>query len=308
MTIGIKGIGVYLPLDHISNYDQIDAFDISEEFINEKIGMQQLAKMPEGVDTSDLAKEAVLDLFNAYSVSADQIECLVLVTQNPDGNGLPHTSAILHNKLSLQESCVVFDVSLGCSGYVHGLSIIKSFMEAHGMTNGLLVTSDPYSKILDPLDRDTAMLFGDGATATWLGTAPQWEIGPFDFGTLSDQYEALTIKPDGKLKMNGRAIFNFAATQVPKSVNRLLDKTGLSFSDIDLFAMHQGSRYIVDTLARRMKVEGKVPFMASRYGNTVPSSVPMLLKDCVTNDARRVIISGFGVGLAWATCILERRT
>ena len=276
MTIGIKAVDVYLPQDRISNFDQKDIFDTNDEFINEKIGMQQLRRMPSDFDTSDLAKEAVNNLFETNEISSGQVECMVLVTQNPDGNGLPHTSAILHKKLSLPESCVVFDVSLGCSGFVHGLSIIKSFMEAHGMSNGLLVTSDPYSKIIDPADRDTAMLFGDGATATWVGKEPRWEVGNFDFGTLSDQYDALITKPDGNLKMNGRGVFNFAATHIPKSVSRVLDKSGLSISDIDLFVMHQGSRYIVDTLARRMKVEGKVPFTAAMYGNTVSSSVPIL--------------------------------
>lgn len=179
-------------------------------------------------------------------------------------------------------------------------------MESQGYRNGILVTCDPYSEIIDPNDRDTALLFGDGATATWLSDSPVWKIGHADFGISSHVHTALTINENGFLAMNGRAVFNFAATQIPASVDRVLTKTHLNIDQIDMLLLHQGSRYIVETLAKRLGTEDKTPFVAMEYGNTVSSSIPMLLAENVPDTAQRLILCGFGVGLSWATCILEK--
>ncbi len=306
MMIGIKKIAVYRPKSFIDNLDQISKFDVTEDFISNKVGMLHLRRMGKEQDSTDMAHVAVMTLFDQFGLQPEQVECLVFVTQNPDNRGLPHSSAILHNKLGLSDTCTVFDISLGCSGFVQGLSIVKSFMESLGFRNGILVTADPYSKIIDSMDRDTAMLFGDGATATWLSDAPLWEIGPFDFGIKSQERNALNIESNGKLKMNGRAVFNFAVSQVPLSVKRLLLKADLTMDNIDMVLLHQGSRYIVETIAGRLDASDKAPFVATNYGNTVSSSVPMLFAEHVPEDAERLVLSGFGVGLAWATCLLEK--
>ena len=306
MTIGIQKITVHRAESFLNNLEQRSTFDVNEDFLVNKVGMLKLRRMGKEQDCTDLGVAAVLPLFEKHGLLPEDVECLVVVSQNPDGYGLPHSSAILHQKLGLEESCVVFDVSLGCTGFVQGLSIAKSFMEGQGFSNGLLVTADPYSKIIDEADRDTAMLFGDGATATWLSDTPQWQVGPFDFGTRSRDYKALHVKADGFLEMNGRAVFNFAASQVPLSVKRLLTKAGVDITEVDMFLLHQGSRYIVETIAARLGVPERTPFVAADYGNTVSSSVPMLLAEHVAEDAERLLLSGFGVGLAWASCLLER--
>jgi 3-oxoacyl-[acyl-carrier-protein] synthase III len=306
MTIGIKKITVYRPTDSVDNLTMSTRFNVSNDFISNKIGMLSLARLSKEQDTTDLAQSATIPLFDKFGLKVEQVECLVFVTQNPDKRGLPHSSAILHNKLDLPSSCAVFDISLGCSGFVQGLSITKSFMESQGFSNGILVTADPYSKIINPEDRDTAMLFGDGATASWLSDTPIWEIGAFDFGIDSNQRNALTVDTNNCLTMNGRAVFNFAVKQVPPSIDRVLGKASLTMDQIDMVLLHQGSKYIVETLARRLGAFEKAPFLAVDYGNTVSSSIPMLLAEQVPESAKRILLSGFGVGLAWATCILEK--
>jgi 3-oxoacyl-[acyl-carrier-protein] synthase III len=268
--------------------------------------MVQLRRKDKNEETSDLAEAAVRPLFDHHGLKPDTVDCLVVVTQNPDGAGLPHTSAILHHKLGLNPACTVFDISLGCSGYVQGLSVTRSLMEGQGLQNGLLVTADPYSKIIDAADRDTSMIFGDGATATWLNRTPTWRVGVCDCGIDSAEHAALRVDDTGHLTMKGRSVFNFAATQVPKSISRVLAAAGMTIDDIDLVLLHQGSKFIVDAIAQRIGAEGKAPFAAAGYGNTVSSSIPMMLADDVPESAKRVILSGFGVGLAWATCLLER--
>lgn len=307
MSVGIKAVSVYKPNNYIDNVDQSRKLEASEEFIVNKIGMLRLARKSQEQKTSDLAMFATEKLFLENDLLRDDIDCLILITQNPDDEGLPHSSAILHNKLNLNSSCSVFDISLGCSGYVHGLSVLKSFMESNGFSNGVLVTADPYSKIINTDDRDTAMLFGDGATATWLSNDfPLWKIGPFDFGIDSSNYNALKVKDDNFLYMNGREVFNFAATSVPDSIHRVLLKANITIQDIDLVLLHQGSKYIVETLARRMKTESKTPFAAADIGNTVSSSIPMLLYSAIKDSDKFIVLSGFGVGLAWASCLIKK--
>jgi 3-oxoacyl-[acyl-carrier-protein] synthase-3 len=304
--IGITAIAAELPSERISNLAALPAFGLSESFLRDKIGVVRRARMPAGTDTSDLCVAAANRLFAGGTVDRDEIQCLVVVTQNPDGHGLPQTSAIVHRRLGLSANCVAFDVSLGCTGYVQALAIVSAFLGANDLRAGLLVTADPYSKIIDPEDRDTALLFGDAATATLLSDRPVWRLGKFDFGTDATLSAALQVGDEGRLHMNGRAVFNFCALQVPESIKRTLGRNGVALDQVDRIVLHQGSKYIVDTIAGRLGVPEKTGFYAGDYGNTVSSSIPIILADEVQPTDRRVVICGFGVGLAWATTLLER--
>jgi 3-oxoacyl-[acyl-carrier-protein] synthase-3 len=306
MTIGIRQVAVHRGSASIDTVRLGAGLDAEPGFIAEKIGMLGLARKAPGEETSDLGRAAAQALFAQSDLKPEDVDLLVVVTQNPDGRGLPHTAAVLHHKLGLPRRCAAFDIGLGCSGYVQALSVCLAFMQAQGLKNGLLVTADPYSKVVEDSDRDTALLFGDGATATWLGEAPAWTLGPLDFGLVSEQHPALHVNADGALRMNGRAVFTFAATQVPQSVQRVLHQAGRTMDEIDLVLLHQGSKYIVESLAQRLGAAGKAPFGAAAYGNTVSSSLPMLLAEHVPASARRLLLCGFGVGLAWATCLLEK--
>lgn len=229
----------------------------------------------------------------------------------PGGGGIPHTSAIVHGKLKASATCAAFDISLGCSGYVYGLSIVKSFMEQNGLKHGLFFTCDPYSTIIDPDDKNTVLLFGDAATVTYLTTdalnASRWVPTKFLFGTLGSESNALQIQRD-RLVMNGRAVYNFSATRVPPQIAELLSAAGLRQQDIDLFIFHQGSKYILDTLQKRMNLTpDKVPTNLALHGNSVSSSIPLLLEDHIGNqDLHAMVLCGFGVGLSWASCLIQR--
>ena len=304
--VGIRAVSVYRPPTTIDNLEQGARLEADVAFITNKIGMLALTRKSAAEDTSDLAAAAVEKLVSEHGLPLAELDCLVLVTQNPDRAGLPHSSAITHKKLGLAPRCATFDIGLGCSGYVQGLSVIQAWMSAQGFAQGVLVTADPYSKIIDSADRDTALLFGDGASATWIAHDCEWHLGATDFGTQSAQCDALTRDASGHLSMNGRAVFNFAATQVPASIERLLAKAQCSLDTIDYVLLHQGSRYIVETLAKRIGAGERAIFAAGAYGNTVSSSIPMLLAENTPASAKRLLLCGFGVGLSWASCILER--
>jgi len=306
--IGIEAIGSYIPESRIDNLLLMDKFDVDEEFLKLKTGMLSLSVKSESEETSDMCVSAFNNLQSKTEISMDDIDCILVCTQNPDEQGLPHTSAVVHDKLNLPSTCAAFDVSLGCSGYVYSLSIIQSFMQVNGFKKGLLFTADPYSKIVNKEDKNTSLLFGDAATVTLLGEQPKWVAGKFSFGSQGSERQAITVKEDThSLEMNGRSVFSFTATVIPNHINTMLEQNNLSLEDIDLFALHQGSRFIVDTLRKRLGVsEDKVPFVASEYGNTVSSSIPLILED-IKDDVNKVVISGFGVGLSWASTVLFRR-
>lgn len=306
--IGIKSIASYVPGAGLDNYAQGAKFGKDEEFILGKIGSAFLPRKSDEQETSDLCVEAVNALFAANpGLSRDAIDALIVVTQNGDAEGLPHTAAIVQDKLGLPTHVAAFDISLGCSGYVYGIYALKGFMEATGLKNGLLVTADPYSKIVDPEDRNTTMLFGDAATATWMGEDPVWALGKSAFGTDGSGAEHLKVN-DGVFFMNGRQVFNFALLKVPAHLHELLGQSGLSPDDIDAFCIHQGSAAIVDAVARRFE-DNPDKFVKDMVetGNTVSSSIPLLLeKHALDSTWQRVAVSGFGVGLSWGSAILHR--
>ncbi len=310
--IGISEIATYIPAGRESNLDKLSKFGITKDFIDEKIGVYSVARKAANEDTSDLCIASFARLREKTGIEPGDVDCIVVCTQNPDGNGLPHVSALLHGKLGLPRRCASFDISLGCSGFVYSLSILKAFMEANGFRTGLLFTADPYSKIVDPDDKNTALLFGDGAAVTLLtrGTVSQPLLTPvaFDVDSHGAQSSAL-INTTGRLHMNGRQVFTYSATAVPESIRRVLDTAGLGTQAVDFFLFHQGSKYIVDAVAKRLELPAdKVARNMTDHGNTVSSTIPILLEPLV-HDARaqRILACGFGVGLSTATCLLERQ-
>ena len=303
--IGIENIASYIPKRVISNFDRKEEFDIDDVFIKDKIGIQSVTRKEKQEDTSDLCVKAYQNLCKIQEIDPEEIEVMIVVTQNPDFN-LPHTAAIVHKKLGFKEDVASFDVSLGCSGFVYGLSVIESFMNTNGFKKGLLFTADPYSKVINPSDKNTSLLFGDAATVTLVSDCPKLTSGKFTFGTMGEGYEELICT--NELYMNGRSIFNFAARQVPKDVDKVLKANEIDKDEVDIFIFHQGSKYICDTLIRRMKLdESKVPFDAVEYGNTVSSSIPIMLEKLLNSTQKKnskFLICGFGVGLSWASSIL----
>lgn len=308
--IGISAIGRFVPETVVDNLEQGRRFNEPEDFMRKKIGALTLPRMSADKETSDLAVAALDDLLANSELQKSQIEALIVVTQNPDGFGLPHTAAIVQHKAGLPKAIAAFDVSLGCSGYVYGLSILKGLMESCGMKNAVLITADPYSKVVDPDNRVTTLLFGDAATATWLSHDACWDIDTPAFGTDGAGADHLIVRDNGKLFMNGRQVFTFAAAAVPKHIHAYLDDRGLSTTDIDSYCLHQGSGAILTALEKRFpEVADRFVNELSATGNTISSSIPLILMPRLADATlNKILICGFGVGLSWATSLLTRRT
>jgi 3-oxoacyl-[acyl-carrier-protein] synthase-3 len=303
--LGIKEIASYLPENKVSNYDKKEKFELDDDFIENKIGVKFHTLKEKDEKASDLCVKAFANLMQKMDINKEDIDCCIVVTQNPDFN-IPHTSAVVHGKLELSQNCACFDISLGCSGYIYGLSNIIAFMKSNNLKNGLLFTSDPYSEIIDHEDKNTDLIFGDGATVTYISEDALYAPVDFSFGTNGSAYKEILC--DEKLYMNGRAVFNLTATTIPKHIKALLEKNGLTDEDIDTYVLHQGSKYIVDTIRKRLKVaESKVPFDMYEYGNTVSSAVPLILeKEIHKNTNEKLLLSAYGIGLSWGSTILEK--
>tara|TARA_B100000579_G_C22776776_1_gene827029 strand:- start:202 stop:1128 length:927 start_codon:yes stop_codon:yes gene_type:complete len=305
--IYIKEIKHFIPKKIINdNFNVAKKFNITEEFITKKIGIRKTYYKNSSVETSDLCVKA----FNKLQYPKKKFDCIIVCTQNPDKNGIPHTSAIIHSKLKLNDNCACFDISLGCSGYIYSLSIAKSLMISNDFKNCIIFTCDPYSKIINDMDKNTSLLFSDAATATVLTNNKQKQklFTPLDFlfGNDTLNHSALNNNQE-KLFMNGRTIFNFAAEKVPLHINSILKKNKLNISDIDYFLFHQGSLAIIKYLKEKLKInDNQIVSNINKYGNTVSSTIPLLMEELGNKKKNsKIIMCGFGVGLSYATCFLR---
>lgn len=301
----VAAIGTHVASERISNAPRAERFEYDPESLRTKIGISATARKGAGQETSDLCVLAFRDLAEKLGerLSPETLDLIVVVTQHPDGHGLPHTASIVHGKLDLPKSCFAFDISLGCSGFVAALATVSGYLMATDGKRAVILTADPYSKSLSEDDKNTAMIFGDAATATLIEEGASWRIGKFDAGTKSSR--ALERDEGGVLRMNGRAVFDFCAMNVPNSVKRTLEANGLALADVDAFALHPGSKYIVDTVAKRIGIPAPDALPCAEFGNTVSSSIPLILAELDPDQSPTVLVSGFGVGLGWSTCVLS---
>ena len=299
--IGINDIASYIPDFNVLSADRTNG---DEKFLKDKIGTVSL---PQFQDTSiaDSCNLAFKNLAKKNKINLDEIECIVLCTQNPDYNGLPHNSALIQSKIGANTNTACFDVGLGCSGYVYSLSIVQSFMQANSMKKGLLFTCDPYSKIIDENDKNTAPLFGDAASVTLLTDEPKYRIEKTLFHTNGANFESI-YNNNGTFFMNGRSVFNFVMKEVPKQIQCLRENIKLSDEEIDMYILHQGSKFMIEKVGSKITENiDKIPFDIVNTGNTVSSSIPLILETYIDNGLNNIVTCGFGVGLSCASSFLK---
>ncbi len=307
--IGIQAIFSAIPAaPGVETAVRAQTVGVRRSELEERLGFTHLSRRYSGQDASDLCLAAAHRLFTALALETAHIDCLAVVTQNPDGYGIPHTGAVVQRKLGLPESSASFDLGLGGSGYVYGLSLMKGFMEGNALRRGLLFTAEPSSRMLDELDPQTGLLFGDAATVTLLSAEPKWIIGRSDFGTAGVRGRALEVRMElgGRLHLDEGALRDFALEYIPRSATRALELNGLRMADIDRVIVHQGGKALVELLGERLGAAAKTGFHAAGYGDTSSSSIPIVLEQNLASTDRRVLISGFGSGLSWATMVLSK--
>lgn len=282
---------------------------------------------------SDLAAAAAEQLFAREGVARESIDFLLFCTSAADYS-LPTSACLLQDRLGLPRTAGALDFNLGCSGFVYGLSLARGLVESRQARNVLLLTADTYSRFIHDDDRSTRALFGDAGSATLIAAeASGARMFAFDFGT-DGRGEFDLIRPDsgcrapgdvrvrrdergddrpmrpGCIFMDGRRIFTFAISAVPRSVQRTLDAAGMTLEQVDHVVFHQASRFMLEHLTSKLKLPpSKVVIDMEDVGNTVSSTIPLVLE----RQARagrfapgdKLLLCGFGVGYSWASCMLE---
>lgn len=293
--INIEKIEIYIPKKKINlkkKYKKID-----KNFLKNKLGSTTLPRkdFDDSVISlcSNLRKKLILRNIRK------NIKLLLLCTQNPDFSGLPHNSAVIHSMLKLPDDVAVLDISQGCAGYLYGLKVADSFLEKNQYA--LFYTCDPYSSIIKKNNYNTDILFGDAATVSLLKkTANKKKIGLHysEFYSFGNEYNAI-INLNNELKMDGSRVMKFCINKVPILISNFLKKYNLNFNDIDKFYLHQGSKHIVDIISKKLHLSTKQKVESiENIGNTVSSSIPILLKKRNFHKNKNIIICGFGVGLS----------
>lgn len=334
-NVAIDGISVVLGqvLKSIDDDAHLFAGSLSQiERIKKTIGLDRRRVVAPGTTAADLCENAARNLMRGLGLSFELVDAVICVTQTPD-HFQPCNAAILHGKLGLQRNCAAFDINLGCSGWVVGLYVASLMIEAGGCNKVLLVAGDTMSCCVNPRDRSVAPLFGDAGSATLLSRncCKSWyslhsdgagsNVIVVPAGAFRNRRDSKTgieftdsygnVRSDENLYMDGAEVFNFSIREEPPAVKELLEFAERSVEKVDYFLFHQANKYIIGNIARRLKLPSeKVPFQTvERYGNQSSASIPCTICDTLADDAKRgglaLLFSGFGVGLSWATCLIE---
>ena len=254
-NIGIEKISYYLPKKTITSKELSNNYGYDQEFIETKVGVKKLF-IEEELSTTGMAENAMELLLKGKEYLRKKIELLVVCTQTPEYQ-LPQTSSQIQYRCGLNSSIASFDLNLGCSGYVYGLSVVESLLESLGLNYGVLITSEKYSSIVDDNDRNTKCLFSDAASATLLSRDGKLIPGKYKFGTDGEFYDSLIVRNknndigciDNALFMNGREIFNFTVGKIPNEIYNVCKLNNLTEQEIDHFVIHQASSYVIKSIA-----------------------------------------------------------
>lgn len=322
-NVGIKGIACAVPDNTVDNerYAAIFGADSVRKFIN-LTGVKKRQVAFDEQCTSDLCYAAAVKLLEKLKWEPSSIDALVLITQTPD-YAVPATACVLQHRLGLSEDCAVFDVNLGCSAYVYGIWLTGMMIASRNMDRVLLLVGDTSNYGINQNDSSTAMIFGDGGTATALEWSEGKDIKYF-LNTKGSGYRNIIV-PAGHarsrsrknaqaaeygLSMDGSAVFSFTITDVPKSINRFMSEFNIDKNDIDMYVFHQANLFILKHLMKKLGLqEEKVPVSIDRFGNTSGESIPLTLVDAIGGDESggklKLFLCGFGVGLSWGGVYLE---
>lgn len=309
--IGIEAVSYYICEYKESNIGKIfDGEVIDSDFVKNIIGIESIAIKQPNETTSDLCIKAFQNLTASYKhIDLNEIDCVCLCTRYGD-YVIPHTSAVLQHRLGLKENCATFDIHLGCTGYIYSIDIMKNFMQGNGYKKGLLFTCDPLSSVINKNDKSTSILFGDAATVTLLSDEPVLEIQKPTYYTFGNNSTSVYAKLSDFLYMDGHTVFYMALQNVPKVALKNLESNNLKKEDIDLFIFHQPNKYMIEAIAKRMKLDlSIVPIDIKEYGNTNSSSIPIILSKHMNNEKYNVFhLSSIGDGISIASVPVIRIT
>lgn len=333
-NVGITAMAACVPHTVIDNYKYTQYF--SEEEVRkvvDKVGIYERRFADKNTCSSDLCFAAAEKLFVDNQIDRSEIDLLVFVSQTPDYR-MPATSIILQERLKLNNSVIAFDINLGCSGFLYGLSTVYSFMQQKGLRKALLLDGETRSKVYSPKDRRSAFLFGDAGVAALIERNEKFGNSYFSLNSDGSRADLIMIKGGGyrhpssldTLKervvdefgnirsdeqgyMKGADVFNFVIVEIPRDIKRLFQFAEIEKEQVDYYVFHQANDFINSYIAKKLKLDTeRIPSTIHKYGNTSSVSVPLTivseLKSQLKETDKTLMLSAFGVGLTWGTAIV----
>ncbi|WP_311240110.1 MULTISPECIES: ketoacyl-ACP synthase III [unclassified Xanthomonas] len=327
-NVRFAGMATCVPKRVVSNLTDCRPQIRSErERLVRNIGIETRRMASEWQCFSDLAFDATEVLLDKLQWKREEIDALIVVTQSPD-YPIPATAIILQDRLGLSHATVAFDVNLGCSAYPFGINLLGSMIAAGGVKKGLLLVGDRSANLEDPI-------FSDSGTATALEFSADAPPMYFDLNSDGSGYKAIILPVGGQrepvamqhlmpyrenekdrwhratdLQLDGTAVLSFSTQRIPPAVEKLIAYAAVSKDDIDYFVFHQANRMINETIRKKLGLPvEKVPSTLRDFGNTSGASLPVTMTARINKELesgpKRVLLSGFGIGLSWGTCLID---
>lgn len=308
MNAGILGLGRYLPEKIVTNADLEKVMDTSDEWIRTRTGIEQRRIANDDINTSDMAYEAATAALKNADISAEEIDLILVATVTPD-RPFPSMACVIQEKLGAKKAAAM-DVSAACAGFMYAMITAQQFIQTGAYKHVLIVGVEKLSKITNWDDRNTAVLFGDGAGAAVVGPVSEGR-GILSFELGADGSGGKHLLQDGDfITMNGREVFKFAVRQMGESSLNVLDKAGLTKEDVDLLVPHQANIRIMEASRERLGLPvEKMTKTVHKYGNTSSASIPIALVEELEagriNEDDLIVMVGFGGGLTWGAIALR---
>ena len=332
--VGIAGLSAAVPKNTIDNYKYTAHFSKEEaRDVVDKIGVKTRRFADDKTTAADLCFAAADQLLLEMDIDRNEIDLLIFISQTPDFR-MPASAIILQHRLGLPMSTMAFDVNIGCSGFIYGLSIAYSYLQQEGFRKALVLDGETRSKVYSPKDRQTAFLFGDGGVAALIEKNDRFgnsffsinsdgsreslikiDAGGYRNPSTCETMEEKVVDEHGNIRseeqgyMVGADVFNFLIREVPKDIKGLLGFASEEKTDIDYFVFHQANAFMNNYLVKKLKLDKeKVPTSIEEFGNTSSVSIPLTIVTSLQEAASqelKLLLSGFGVGLSWASAIIN---
>lgn len=331
--VGITAMSAAVPKRIIVNREYTEVFTKAEaDEIVDKTGIEQRRFADENTCSSDLCLAAAEKLIADNDINKDEIDLMVFISQTPDYR-MPATSVTLQHRLGLGNKVIAFDINLGCSAFIYGLSVVYGLMERSNLKKALLLDGETRSKVYSPRDRRSAFLFGDGGVAALIERDPKFGKSTFSLNSDGSRADLIMIPAGGYRKMSsaetvvekvvdefgnmrseeqgymrGGDVFNFVIREIPRDIKNTLAFTEKTVDDFDYVVFHQANNFINSYIMKKMKLDAnKIPSTISKFGNTSSVSVPLTIVSELKgklNGNKELLLSAFGVGMTWATGIV----
>lgn len=332
-NVAVKGVSAAVPFNTVENKNVYrDEWGSYEDFVS-TTGIERHRNALSSICSSDLCLASAERLLTDLKWEKKSIDAIIFVSQTPDYLE-PATSCIIQHRLGLPTSCMTLDIQLGCSGWVHGLSVLSALMQNGSIRRGLLLAGDTPSKNCSTNDKSTYPLFGDAGTTTALEYDENARKITFEMNTDGEGYNVIII-PDGgyrnqvsveslkeidhgdgivssrvNVSMDGMSVFSFAISKAPKGIRSVAEKAGVDLLGVDFVFLHQANLFMNEKIRSKLKLQPEqVPYSLKDFGNTSCASIPLTMVTQCRNKLQNAKLTnvgcGFGIGLSWGSVLFE---